>query len=193
MVAFLERRQRGVDGRRDGRAALRNRIHVPAPARFAERPCCQSSADIPEMRRPRTPPAQAGPASPAASIPARRAWRVPAGPARCPRQHAFGGVNRHHDVQAALFDPLQIKSVLRPRQRDDQQRHGQNQASGPDFPARRRNPDRQRRQQPRFNELRQQFLPPRDAHQKNSTSAGGKTSSSQRNVDSRIASSNRKS
>ena len=43
------------------------------------------------------------------------------------RQHAFGSVNRHHDVPAALLDLLQIKSILRTRQCEDQKYDGQNQ------------------------------------------------------------------
>jgi len=68
-------------------------------------------------------------------------------------------VHCHHNVQAALFNFLQIEAVLRPGQCHHQQPHGQNQATEPDFAAGRRNPDGQSGQQPGLNELRQQPLP----------------------------------
>ena len=74
-------------------------------------------------------------------------------------QHALGSVHRHHDVQSALLDLLQIKSMLRPGQRDHQQCHREHQASEPDFLPRGGNADGQLRQQPRLDELHQQLLP----------------------------------
>ena len=135
MAVFLERGQRGVDGRGNGRAALRNRIHVQRLHALLERRVVNRQRTFQKRvagERHQPHPVRAGllhqfqRGELGARQPVRRDVR---------RQHAFRGVHRHHDVQSALLDFLQIKSVLRPRQRDDQQRHRRNQTARTGFSA----------------------------------------------------------
>jgi len=75
------------------------------------------------------------------------------------RQHAFRGINRHHDVQPAQLDFLPVESPLRPRQRQQQAGYGQNEAAGANSLAGGGNADGQIRQQARLDESREQQPP----------------------------------
>ncbi len=158
MIAFLEGGQCGVDGGGDGRAALRNRVHVQCLHALLKRrvvnrqrtfqKCVPGERDQPHSVRPGLlHQFQSGESG------TREAVRRDVG-----RQHALGSVHRHNDVQSVLLDLLQIKSALRPGQRDNQQGNREHQTTEPDFFPRRRNADGQCRKQSRLNELLQQFL-----------------------------------
>jgi hypothetical protein len=179
MVVFLERGQRGVDGRGDGRAALRNRIHVQRLHALLKRRVVNRQRTFQKRvagERDQPHPVRAGLLHQfqRGELGARQPVRRDVG-----RQHALGSVHRHDDVQSALLDFLQIKSMLRPGQRDDQQ-------------APRRTPDIQTGFSAAWAKCRRSiatssrasmnctsnFCRARIAHQKNASSAGGITSSS---------------
>ena len=75
------------------------------------------------------------------------------------RQHALRGVYGNHDVQTALLDFLPVIAPLRPRQGQNQANDRQDQATGTHLLAGGRNADRQARQKPGLDKLRQQLLP----------------------------------
>ena len=138
VVAFLEGGQGRLDGLGERRAALGDRVHVERLDALPEGRVVDRQRALQEGAA-----GEGHQAEPVGLGPLHQIQRGQFG-ARQPvgrdvlRQHALGGVDGHDDVQSALLDFLPVKAPLRPRQRQNQAGHRQDQAAQPDLLARRR-------------------------------------------------------
>ena len=136
VVAFLEGGQGSLDRFGDGRAALRDDVHVQRLDALAEGRVVNGQRALQE--------GAAGEGDQAEAVGLGALHQVQRGQLGARqavgrdvlRQHALRGVNGDDDVQPALLDFLPVKAPLRPRQRQDQADHGQNQAAHADLLSR---------------------------------------------------------
>ena len=126
MAFFLERRQRGVDGLGDGRAAFGDGIHVQRLHALLERRVVNRQRTFQKrITRER---------DESHAIRARALHQFQRGEFRtfetvrrdvgC--EHGLRRVNRDDDVQTVLLHFFQIESMLRSRERNNQKYDGQN-------------------------------------------------------------------
>ncbi len=147
IIAFLESMQRRFDCLGQGRAPLRNNVHVERVHALTKRGIIHGQRALQKRA------ARKGHQAEAVGL--RLLHQIQRGKfcARQPigsdvfGQHALGGVDGHDDVQPALFDFLPIKTPLRPGQCHDHTNHGQHHQGHANFLSARGNANRQRGKQ----------------------------------------------